>query len=496
VAQVMIVGAGPTGLMLACDLRRAGVSVQLVDRAHRRLVASRGAALHPRTMELFDQRDIVDEFLAAGRPISVAHFAGINVDWSTLPTRFPYLFGVLQSVTEDILERCAHRLDVGVQWSTEVTGLQPDSEGVTVAVRGPGGLVQERVEYVVGCDGARSAIRRLAGIAFDGADGRLVTVLGDVELENPPENWLMCDRRQTGTLSVMPLGGLSGQSWWRVMVTEYEPDLPSERITLNKLRESTIRVAGTDFGMHMPLWLSSFTDAHRHAGQYRSGRVLGAGDAAHIHPPMGAQGMNLGLADVVNLSWKLAAVVRGQSSDALLDTYHQERHPQAARVLANTRAQAALLGPGEDVTAMRGQLASLLEDHGSNEQLAAAMSGMDVCYAADGSHPLIGRRMPDGEVITSAGRVPLFGLLRAQRAMLLDFEGRSDRAEAPSATVDYVAAQTTVRQWRLPVVGWVDVPRALLVRPDGYVSWVSSTSSSPGLSDALDELDGSRSAVI
>jgi 3-(3-hydroxy-phenyl)propionate hydroxylase len=206
--------------------------------------------------------------------------------------------------------------------------------------------------------------------------------------------------------------------------------------------------------------------------------------------------MNLGLADVVNLSWKLAAVVRGQSTEALLDTYHQERHPQAARVLANTRGQAALLGPGEEVTAMRGQLALLLEEHGSNEQLAAAMSGMDVCYAADGSHPLIGRRMPDGEVITSAGRVPLFGLLRVQRAVLLDFEGRSDRAAAPSATVDYVAAQTTVRQWRLPAVGWVDVPRALLVRPDGYVSWVSSTSSSPGLSDALDELDGSRSAVM
>jgi 2-polyprenyl-6-methoxyphenol hydroxylase-like FAD-dependent oxidoreductase len=203
VAQVMIVGAGPTGLMLACDLREAGVSVQLVDRAHRRLVASRGAALHPRTMELFDQHGIIDEFLAAGRPISVAHFAGINVDWSTLPTRFPYLFGVLQSPTEDILERCAHRLDVGVQWSTEVIGLQPDSEGVTVDVRGPGGVVQERVEYVVGCDGAHSAIRRLAGIAFDGADGRLVTVLGDVELENPPGNWLTCDRRQTGTLSVM-----------------------------------------------------------------------------------------------------------------------------------------------------------------------------------------------------------------------------------------------------------------------------------------------------
>jgi 2-polyprenyl-6-methoxyphenol hydroxylase-like FAD-dependent oxidoreductase len=177
---------------------------------------------------------------------------------------------------------------VGVQWSAEVIGLQPHSEGVTVAVQGPGG-VHERVEYVVGCDGAHSAIRRLAGIAFDGADGRLVTVLGDVELENPPGNWLMCDRRQTGTLSVMPLGGLSGQSWWRLMVTEYEPDLPFEPITLNRLRESTIRVAGTDFGMHTPLWLSSFTDAHRHAGRYRSGRVLLAWDAAHIHPPMGAR---------------------------------------------------------------------------------------------------------------------------------------------------------------------------------------------------------------
>jgi 2-polyprenyl-6-methoxyphenol hydroxylase-like FAD-dependent oxidoreductase len=489
--QVMIAGAGPTGLMLACELRRAGVAVQLVDRADRRGTTSRAAGLHPRTLEILDQRGMAEEFLAIGRPlVRVPHFAGISVDWSTLPTRFPYMFGVLQSVTESILERFALQLGVAVQWSTEVVGLQDDGDGVAVALRGPTGLTQQRVDYLVGCDGAGSAVRRAAGIPFDGADGQTVTLLGDVELDEAHGSWRIYDRRPAGALTLMPLGALGGQSWWRVMVTEYEPEQTNAPMNLNRLRECTIRVAGTDFGMHAPVWLSSFTDRYRQATQYRCGRVLLAGDAAHIHPPMGAQGMNLGMQDAVNLGWKLAAVVNGDAGQALLDTYHEERHPQAGHVLANTQAQSALIGPGAGVSAMRAQLAALLRDERANERLAAAMSGMDVCYAPEAAHPLIGRRVPDSDVRGRAGQRRVFDLLHGQRAVLLDFDALPERAAAVGQTVEYLVAQKTVRQWRLPVVGWVDVPSALLIRPDGHVAWVSSDSRSDGLPEALDQLQG------
>jgi 3-(3-hydroxy-phenyl)propionate hydroxylase len=492
--QVMIAGAGPTGMMLACELCRAGVSVQLVDRADRRRPGSRTAGIHPRTLEVFDQRGMVDEFLVSGRPIFAPHFAGIAVDWSTLPTRFPYMFGLLQTMTEAILERFTERLGVNIKWSTEVVGLDQDSDGVTVALRGPDGTFDERVPFLVGCDGARSAVRRLSGIPFDGSDGDSVTLLGDLEIGETPPGWQILQRRPAGVFSAMPLGGLVGQSWWRVMVTEYRDGQLDEPMTIARLREALIRVAGSDFGVHTPIWLSSFKDARRQARQYRSGRVLLAGDAAHIHPPTGAQGMNLGIQDAVNLGWKLASVVDGRASESLLDTYHQERHAVAAEVLANTQAQSALLGPGDDVTAMRSQLTALLRGPQANEQLAATMSGMNVCYVHDASNPLIGRRVPDAEVITPKGTRRVFSLLHAQRAVLLDFEGSPQRAAASEA-IDYVQAQKTVRQWRLPVVGWVDVPSALLVRPDGHVAWVSPGSASHGMREALDALKGSKSEV-
>lgn len=488
--HVMVVGAGPTGLILACELRRAGVSVELIDRADRRGMQSRAAALHPRTMEVLDQRGMVEEFLSAGRPILVSHFAGIPVDWSTLPTRYPYLFGIPQAVTEHILERFAEQLGVHVQWSTEAVGLDQDRDGVSITLRSPDGPTDKRVDYVVGCDGARSAVRRLAGISFDGTDGRLVTLLGDVEIEDAQAHWLMCERHAAGTVSVMPLGALSGQTWWRVMVTEYKgARSTSEPMTLDRLRECAIRVAGTDLGMRTPHWLSSFTDAHRQASRYRSGRVLLVGDAAHIHPPMGAQGMNLGIQDAVNLGWKLASVAHGQASDLLLDSYHDERYAVAAGVLSNTQAQSALLEPGDNVTAMRAPLESLLRIEQANEKLAAAMSGLDVCYAADAPHLLTGRRVPDAEIITATGHRNVFSLLHSQRAVFLDFDMSPERAAVVPNTVDYVAARKTVRQWRLPAVGWVKVPAALLIRPDGYVAWVSSDSPAHGLSEALAQLD-------
>lgn len=488
--MIIIAGAGPTGLMLACELRKAGVSVQLVDRADKRGRASRAAAIHPRTMELLDQRGVIDEFLAIGQPMLGAHFAGIGLDLSTLPTRYPYMLGIMQTATEMILERFAERLGVRTQWSTELVGVHQDDDAVTITLRGPDGTIARRADYVIGCDGASSVVRRLAGIPFDGSNGELVTVLGDVELDEPPAGWLMCDRRPAGTLTILPFGGLTGRSWWRIMVTEYAAKPLREPVTFDRLRESTLRVADTDFGMRDPHWLSWFADAERQATRYRRGRVMLAGDAAHVHPPLGGQGMNLGIQDAVNLGWKLAAVLHGHASQRLLDTYHEERHPVAARVLENTRAQTALVGAGENVTAMRAQLRSLLDGEQANEQLAAAMTGMDICYPSTATHPLAGRRLPNAEIRTTAGIRHLFPLLGSMRPVLLDFDARTQRSTAVPETVEYISARSAVRQWRLPALGWIPVPSALLIRPDGYVAWASTDESDSGLSQAVLQLFG------
>ena len=295
---------------------------------------------------------------------------------------------------------------------------------------------------------------------------------------------------------MLPFGPLNGETWQRIMVTEYQPVDDSGPISIDGLRDSLIRVAGTDFGMHSPRWLSRFADASRQATRYRSGRLLLAGDAAHIHPPLGGQGMNLGIQDAMNLGWKLAAVLTGQAADRLLDTYHDERHPVAARVLENTRAQTSLLEPGENAAAMRGWMQRLLTVPEANELTSAEISGLDVCYASHAAshtqHPLVGRRVPDVDVVTAAGRQRVFELLHAGRAVLLDLDAGAGRSIAVPNAVAYVSADCPTRQWRLPVLGWVPVPSALLIRPDGYVAWVSSDGSTDGLAEAATWFGGQR----
>ena len=490
-SEVVIAGAGPTGLTLACELRRAGVCVELVDQLAKRSEASRAPGMHPRTMELLDQRGMLEAFFEVATPVAVGHFAGIPLDMSTLPTRYPYTLRVMQGVTERVLERFAADLGVTVQWSTAVIGVAQDDDGVTVTTRGPDGVVQRRADYVIGCDGGHSAVRGLTGIPFEGTDANLITLLGDVELDHPPTGRLFLERRPTGTFSVQPLGAPTGESWQRITVTEYQPagaarpaGSDRDEVSLDVLRGALKRVAGTDFGMHSPRWLSRFADAARQATQYRCGRVFLAGDAAHIHPPLGGQGMNLGIQDAMNLGWKLAAVLGDYASDRLLDTYHDERHPIAARVLENTRAQTALLEPGDNVAAMRSRMQNLLRVRHANELLAAEISGLDVCYA-DGDS-LVGRRVPDVELVTVAGRRRLYELLHAARPLLLDFRPNADKSGVTSDFVDHVAARCTVGQWRLPVLGWLPIPAALLIRPDGYVAWASADGSDEGFGECLE----------
>jgi 2-polyprenyl-6-methoxyphenol hydroxylase-like FAD-dependent oxidoreductase len=482
--HVVIAGAGPTGLMLACELRRAGVSVEVLDQLDKRSDASRAAGMHVRTMEVLDQRGMLDTFLAEGRPAAAGHFAGIPLDMSTLPTRYPYSLVLMQAVTERLLERFAAELGATVSWSTSVVGVDQDADGVTVTTGGPNGVVQRHADYLVGCDGGRSAVRRLAGISFQGYDASFITLLGDVELDDAPVGRVFLERRPAGMITVLPFGALTGESWQRVMVTEYQPVETAPPATLDGLRASLIRVAGTDFGIHSPRWVSRFADAARQAGRYRNGRIFLAGDAAHIHSPLGGQGMNLGIHDATNLGWKLGAVLNGHASDRLLDTYHDERHPVAARVLENTRSQTSLLEPGDNAAAMRSLMQRLLRLPAPNELLAAEISGLDVCYGhGDG---LAGLRVPDVELVTAAGRRRVYELLRSARPVLLDLNPTPERSVTATDFVDYVAAHCPVRQWRLPVLGWSAIPSALLIRPDGYIAWASSDGSDEGLREAAE----------
>ncbi|MQY21689.1 FAD-dependent monooxygenase [Nocardia macrotermitis] len=473
-SQVIIAGAGPTGLTLAAELRRGGIDVLLLEqRSHRSVDGSRAAGMQPRTLEMLDQRGIADRFLAEGPPApDLSSFAGITVDYSALPSRFPYLLNIFQADAERLLEDVAAELGAPVRWSTVVTGVEQDATGVDVAVDGPAGPATLRGSYLVACDGGRSTIRKLTGVAFPGTDATTVSLTGDVELDDPPPRRLFLDRRELGTISAMQFR----PGWFRVQTSESErraaPDAP---VTIEELRASARRVAGTDFGMHSPRWLSHFNDATRQVERYRIGRVLLAGDAAHIHFPYGGQGMNMGMQDAFNLGWKLAAVLRGEAAAALLDTYHEERHAVGAATLKLTRAQSVLLGPGEPVSELHAVFTRLIGMNEVNAYLAATLSGLDIRYSGTGTHPLLGRRVPDAEIDTGSETATIHRLMRSAKPVLLHLSGEATFADAVAGWTERITivTATTTAPWALADGSTVAAPSAVLIRPDGYIAWVS-----------------------
>ncbi|MFD0889765.1 FAD-dependent monooxygenase, partial [Streptosporangium algeriense] len=386
----------------------------VLDRLAERGQESRAAGIHPRTMEILDQRGVLGGFLDAGRPVQAGHFSALPLDFSGLETRYPFLLMILQTTVERLLEERAARLGVRVRWSSGVTGLRQDETGVEVEAEGGRRL---RASYLVGCDGGRSTVRKLAGIGFPGTPATMTALLGDVSLADPPAEWIFQERREHGSFTVLPLG----QEWYRVMTNEYDRvadrDTP---VTFEELRETMTRIAGTDYGMHDPRWISRFGDAARQAEHYRSGRVLLAGDAAHIHFPSGGQGLNMGVQDAFNLGWKLALVVNGTAPEELLDSYHAERHPVAEEVLRNTRAQTILGRPGEQMTALRETFGRLIGVEQVNRLLSSMITALDIRYPLGEGHPLLGRRVPDLDLLTPDGPVRLYGLLHAARPVLLD----------------------------------------------------------------------------
>ncbi|MFF3862583.1 FAD-dependent monooxygenase [Streptomyces sp. NPDC002209] len=469
--DVVIAGAGPTGLMLACELRLAGADVVVVERLAERTGESRAGGIHSRTLEVLDQRGVLDRFLAAGELQPVGHFSGLYLDFDESESRHPYPLMILQSDIERLLEEWAGELGVQVRRSSEVSGIRQDQDGVTVEL----GAAQAtlRARYLVGCDGGRSTVRKLAGIDFPGTDATMTALIGDVELPDLPEDYVWVRRCAGGDYSAIAFE----PGWYRVITSEYDRVADrDEAPTFEQLRDSLIRVAGTDFGMHSPRWVSRFNDAARQAATYREGRVLLAGDAAHIHFPAGGQGLNMGVQDAVNLGWKLASVVRGRAPESLLDSYHAERHPVGERVLHNTRAQSALARPGAQTDALREVFGSLMVFDDVNRHLRLMLTALDIRYPVDVDHPLAGRRVPDADLKTPEGTIGVYDLLHAARPVLLDLSGSAELAAVAKGwadRVDLVEARSEDGSWPVPAIDEVPAPAALLIRPDGHVAWAS-----------------------
>ncbi len=483
---VVIAGGGPTGLMLAGELALAGADVAIVERRPSQdLPGSRAGGLHSRTIEVLDQRGIADRFLAEGQTAQVAAFAGTPLDISDFPTRHNYGLGLWQNHIERILAGWVGELAVPIYRGREVTGFAQDDTGVDVQLSGH----SLRAEYLAGCDGGRSLIRKAAGIEFPGWDPTTSSLIAEVELAEEPEWGIHTDDLGVHSFGRVEYEIRDGEVVYmdrgpvRVMVTE-EHVGPTTEPTLRDLSEALIAVYGTDYGVHSPTWISRFTDMTRQAAAYRDRRVLLAGDAAHVHYPVGGQGLNIGVQDAVNLGWKLAQVVKQTSPESLLDTYHAERHPVAGRVLRNTMAQVALRRPDDRTKALRDTVAELLGMDEPRKRFAAMMSGLDIHYDLGDEHPLLGRRMPDLDLVTANGPLRVFTLLHDARPVLLNLGEPGGIDITPWADRVRLIDATYVGTWELPALGEVTAPTAVLVRPDGYVAWVGDRTHL-GLTDAL-----------
>jgi 3-(3-hydroxy-phenyl)propionate hydroxylase len=461
--EVAIAGAGPTGLMLAAELALAGVEVEVLEaRPGPEVIGSRAGGLHARTLELLDQRGIVERFLEAGTKHPAAMFADTTLDLSDQPTRHPYTLGLFQRHIERLLREWAEgELGVRVRYGAEVMGFEQDDGGVDVRL-GDGGTL--RADYLVGCDGGRSAVRKAAGIDFPGWNASRSCLIAEVEAEEPE---LGLRHAEWGISGIGPTG--EGETL-RIVVTERE--IRRSEPGLDDLRRALVDVYGFDFGVHDPTWISRFTDATRQAATYRAGRVLLAGDAAHVHYPAGGQGVQHGISDAVNLGWKLAQVVKGTAPDSLLDTYEAERHPPTARALRTTMAAGALHRGDPRTTALREQLGELARMDEPRRVLAAERIGLDIAYDLGEGHPLLGRRMPDLDFTVDGEPKRVYQYLHDAKPVLLVFKGGTPQVEGWDQARRVDASYGG--EWELPVLGVVPAPAAVLVRPDGHVAWVGA----------------------
>ena len=453
--DVIVAGGGPTGVMLASELRLHGVHVVVLEKEAEPTKVVRSLGLHVRSIEVMDQRGLLERFLALGQQYPVGgFFAGIAKPTpDRLDTAHPYILGIPQTVTERLLTEHATELGTEIRRGCELVGLSQDEDGVTVELADG---TQLRSRYLVGCDGGRSTVRKLLGVGFPGEPARVEWLLGEVELTAPPEELAAVVAEVRKTQKGFGVGPLGDGVYRFVVPAEGVAEDRTVPPTLEEVKQQLRAVAGTDFGVHSPRWLSRFGDATRLAERYRVGRVLLAGDTAHIHPPLGGQGLNLGIQDAFNLGWKLAAEVGGWAPAGLLDSYHTERHPVAADVLDNTRALVELTSLEPGPQAVRRLLSELMDFEEVNRYLIEKITAIGIRYDFGEGHELLGRRLRD----VALKRERLYELMHRGRGLLLDQTGRLSVAGWEDR-VDHV----------VDVSEELDVP-AVLLRPDGHVAWV------------------------
>ena len=484
--EVIVIGGGPTGLMLASELAIAGVDVALVERRTTQGVPeTRALGLLPRAIETLDLRGIGERFVAAGKTYPMLNFH-VPLDVSGFPSKRNYLLGLVQNEVERLLAEWASTLPIAFYRGATATGLRQSDGGVHVALDSGGALVGQ---YLVGCDGGRSMVRKSVGIPFEGWPASTSWVMAEAPMRSEPKWGFHTDA--TGRQHAIVKGDAPGFA--KLVLVESEPDLSREP-TLEDLSRALHQAYGSDFGIHAPTWVSRFTDMARQATRYRDDRVLLAGDAAHVHAPLGGQGLGIGLQDAMNLGWKLAQVVKAISPPSLLDTYEKERHPVAARVLQSSMALSALRRPDAQAQALARYFAELLAMDEPQRRMTAEVSGLGTAYDLGVSHPLSGRRMPDIDLHSTDGSTQAYRHLHAGRPVLFILDANADTASRNGfERVDVVHARPA-EPFTIPVEGDVPIPAAILVRPDGYIAWAGSPRD-PSLGQAVEAWFGNPIAM-